>query len=296
MIKRFPLLALCAILVPAAIVAGCGGVPGNAVAEVDGTSITSQEFDHWMNVAAKSRGGAAVPKPPDFAACVAPARKAQAKPAKGQPKVDGRAAQDPVQAAVRPAARSGHQPARLVRVDRGRGEGPGRQGHGRRGQEGVRRRRRSSRSRRTPTTRSSSRTRARPRRTSSSACALDTLSNKIRDKVVKGKDKVSDAQIAAYYNKNKASFGQPETRDLRVVLTKTKAKANQAKAALQSGAAWPRWRRSTRSTTPPRRRAASCRASPRASRRRRSTTRSSRRRRAPSPVRSRRSSATTSSR
>src|SRR5215210_8521944 len=87
MTKRSPaLLALCAILVPAAIVAGCGGVPGNAVAEVDGTSITRQDFDHWMNVAAKS-SGAAVPKPPDFAQCVATARKTQAKAAKGKPKV-----------------------------------------------------------------------------------------------------------------------------------------------------------------------------------------------------------------
>jgi foldase protein PrsA len=44
---------------------------------------------------------------------------------------------------------------------------------------------------------------------------LDVLSNKIREKVTKGKDKVTDAQIAAYYNKNKARFAQPERRDLR---------------------------------------------------------------------------------
>jgi foldase protein PrsA len=64
---------------------------------------------------------------------------------------------------------------------------------------------------------------------------LDTLSNKIRTKVTKGKDKVTDAQIAAYYNKNKARFAQPERRDLRIVLTKDKAKAEQAKKAIQSG-------------------------------------------------------------
>src|SRR5919202_1556356 len=87
MTKRLRVLpALCALLLPAALVAGCGGVPGNAVAEVDGKPITRQEFDHWMNVAAKSRA-TAVPKPPDFTQCVANARKTQAKPAKGQPKV-----------------------------------------------------------------------------------------------------------------------------------------------------------------------------------------------------------------
>ena len=88
---------------------------------------------------------------------------------------------------------------------------------------------------------------------------LDLLSNKIRDKVVKGKDKVSDAAIADFYNKNKARFAQPEKRDLRVVLTKDKAKAD----AGQGGAAEPASRgrrspRSTRSTTPRRRTAASC--------------------------------------
>ena len=67
---------------------------------------------------------------------------------------------------------------------------------------------------------------------------LDLLSNKIRDKVVKGKDKVSDKAIEDFYNKNKARFAQPEKRDLRVVLTKDKADADKAKAALESGDSW----------------------------------------------------------
>ena len=67
---------------------------------------------------------------------------------------------------------------------------------------------------------------------------LDLLSNKIRDKVVKGKDNVSDKAISDFYNKNKARFAQPEKRDLRVVLTKTKANADKAHAALESGDSW----------------------------------------------------------
>jgi foldase protein PrsA len=64
------------------------------------------------------------------------------------------------------------------------------------------------------------------------------LQNQITSKVTKGKDKVTDAQIEAYYNKNKSRFSTPERRDLRIVLTKDKAKAAQAKKALDSGQSW----------------------------------------------------------
>jgi hypothetical protein len=49
---------------------------------------------------------------------------------------------------------------------------------------------------------------------------------------------VTDAQIEEFYNKNKERFAQPERRDLRIVLTKAEAKANEAKAALEDGQSW----------------------------------------------------------
>src|SRR5215216_6699816 len=80
-------LALGAFFVPAAIFAGCGGVPGNAVAEVDGTAIEKEDYEHWLNVAAKAGGpDAKVPVPPDYTECIAQAKKTAAKPAEGQPK------------------------------------------------------------------------------------------------------------------------------------------------------------------------------------------------------------------
>src|SRR5207249_3130313 len=60
----------------------------------------------------------------------------------------------------------------------------------------------------------------------------------VRSKVIKGKDKVTDAQIASYYNKNKQRFAQPERRDLLVVLTRDKGKADAAKKAIDSGQSW----------------------------------------------------------
>src|SRR3954447_6583791 len=64
---------------------------------------------------------------------------------------------------------------------------------------------------------------------------LDALSTKLREKVTKKSKGVTTADISAYYNKNKSRFAQPERRDLLVVLTKTKAKADQARSALESG-------------------------------------------------------------
>src|SRR3954467_12536056 len=84
-------LALGAFFVPAALVAGCGGAPGNAVATVDGNSIEKSQFDHWLTAASKSGGQAtaAPPKPPKFTERVGEKAKTTPAPAKGQPKVTG---------------------------------------------------------------------------------------------------------------------------------------------------------------------------------------------------------------
>ena len=107
--RKLTVLALGAFFVPAAILAGCGdSIPGNAVAEVDGTAIEKADYEHWLNVAAKAGGpDATVPDPPDFTECIAAAKKAAAKPAGGPAEADRRGLQEAVPAAVRPAARPG---------------------------------------------------------------------------------------------------------------------------------------------------------------------------------------------
>jgi foldase protein PrsA len=47
-------LAMCALIAATAVAAGCGGVPGGAVATVDGDEIARESFDHWLNVLARS--------------------------------------------------------------------------------------------------------------------------------------------------------------------------------------------------------------------------------------------------
>src|SRR5436305_2640289 len=94
------LLALGAFFVVAIALAACGGssIPGNSVAKVGGTSITKDDFNHWLRIAAISSQGqsdpdiasgkkqAQIPDPPNFTACVADKAKSAPAPAKGQPK------------------------------------------------------------------------------------------------------------------------------------------------------------------------------------------------------------------
>jgi foldase protein PrsA len=236
--RKLQVLALGAFFVPAAIAAGCGeeGIPGNAVAEVDGTPIERADFEHWLNVAAKSSGqpGAAVPKPPDFTECIAQAKKTAPKPAEGQPKQ--------TDADFKKQCQQQYDQLRdqvlglLISFEWIKREAE---------EQGV-----SVSDAAVKKTFEEQKKQSFPKEadyqkfleTSGQTnedvlmrVELDALSNKIRDKVTKGKDKVTDQQIREYYDKNKSQFAQPERRDLSIVLTKTKGKADQAKAALDSG-------------------------------------------------------------
>jgi foldase protein PrsA len=232
-------LVLAALVAPAALVAGCGGVPGNAVAEVDGNAIDKSSYDHWVTVAAKSSGtaNAAAPKPPDYTECIAAKRKTTPKPAKGQPKV--------TDDQLKTQCKQEYEQIRdqvlqlLISFEWLQGEAE---------EQGIK-----------VTDADVKKSFEEQKKQSFPKPAdyekflkdsgqseadimlqvkADLLASKIRDKVVKGKDKVSDAQIEDFYNKNKARFSQPERRDLNVVLTKGEAKAGAAKKALQSGDSW----------------------------------------------------------
>ena len=97
-------LSLCALVGVGATVAACGGVPGNAVATVDGESIDKTDFTPLDDTSRRSRPArpnAAVPDP----AGLRQVRRGQAQghPGAGQGPAEGdrRAAQDAVQAGVR---------------------------------------------------------------------------------------------------------------------------------------------------------------------------------------------------
>jgi foldase protein PrsA len=233
------LLALCALAATAALAAGCGGVPGNSVAEVDGTSIEKASFDHWLAVAAKSsgQGTAAVPDPPDFPKCVAAKRKLSPKPAKGQPKVTDD--QLKKQCKTEYDALRNQTVGLLVSYKWIEGEAKAQKVSVTDAE--VKKSFDEQKKQNFPKDADYKKFLTQSGQTQDDIMLrvkLDLLSKKIRDKVIKGKDKVSDAEVQAFYDKNKDRFTQPETRDLQIVLTKTEAKAKQAKAALDGGQSW----------------------------------------------------------
>jgi parvulin-like peptidyl-prolyl isomerase len=61
------------------------------------------------------------------------------------------------------------------------------------------------------------------------------ISEKVFEKVTSD-IQVSDADIQAYYNENKSQFEQPASRQVRHILVKTKAKADQIHQQLENGA------------------------------------------------------------
>jgi foldase protein PrsA len=232
-------LALCAFAAFVAVGAGCGGVPGNAVAEVDGTSIDKDAFNHWMNVAVKTNGqpNATVPDAPDYTKCIAEKRKTAAKPAKGQPKTTDAQLKDQCKQEYEALRDQVMQLLTSFQWIQGEAKDQGIKVTDAEVKKAFDAQRKQS----FPKDADYQKFLKDYDQTEADILQrvkLDLLSNKIRDKIVKGKDKVSDAQIQDFYNKNKTRFAQPERRDLRIVLTKGVDKANQAKAALDGGASW----------------------------------------------------------
>src|ERR687897_717450 len=195
------ILALAVATLGVAAFAGCGNdVPAGAVAKVGDATITQDEFDKWLNTAARGNaqgGTAVVPDPPDFKKCIAakaktPLPKGQQEPADQDIKVSEKEIKKSFEDQKKQAFPNDKQYKEFL-ASSGMTE------------EDILFR-----------------------------VKLDQLQQKLTQKVTEDAKKVSDEDISAYYEKNKKRFAQPERRDLRVVLTKTEAKAEQAKKALES--------------------------------------------------------------
>ncbi len=221
----------------AALVAGCGGVPGDEVATVDGASdIKKSDYDHWLGVAAKSSGtpGAVAPDPPDFKACIAAKRKALPAPGKGQAKTTD--AQLKTQCKQEAKQLKTQVMQLLISYQWLQGEAADlgvkvTDAEVKKAFETQKQQSFPKDADYQKFLKQSGQSEADLRLN----VKLGLLTKKIRDKVTKDAGTVTDKEVADYYAKNKARFAQPERRDLLVILTKTRAQAVKAKAAVQGG-------------------------------------------------------------
>jgi foldase protein PrsA len=232
------LLVLAAAVLGLVALAGCGNnVPAGAVAKVGDSTITQDEFDKWMDIAVRGQSqqpgaAATAPDPPDFEKCVAakqktPVPKDQKKPTADELKKQCKNEYDTLKRQVMQFLIQGEwvtqeaekrgvkvKQAELEKAleDQKKAVFPNDKQY----QQFLK-------------------TSGMTEQDVLFRVKLNELQQRLTQKVTQDAQKVSDEEIASYYEKNKKRFAQPERRDLRVVLTKTEAKANEAKKALQSG-------------------------------------------------------------
>jgi foldase protein PrsA len=230
--------ALGAVLFALVGLSACGGIPGDAVVSVDGKSITKATYNHWLGVAAASSastpgGKSAVPVPPKFTGCIA-AAKAAAKPAKGQT--------PPTEAALKSQCERQYKALRqevlgfLISSNWVIGEA---KSLGVKLSDAeVKKQFEKIKSQQFPKAAEFEKF----LKTSGQSVSdlllrvkLNLLSQKIQQKVIKQKSKVTQADIAKYYKENPKRFSVPEKRDLLIILTKTEAQAKKAKQEVESG-------------------------------------------------------------
>jgi foldase protein PrsA len=235
------ILALLAVIAAALSIAACGNddVPEGAVARVDDETIQRSTLDHWMKVAgqvgAQSGGQGAAPDPANnFASCVTAKRKAAPKPAKGQPRPDDalfRAECKREYDQLRDQVLSFLIAANWVEAEAADQGVKVSDAELDRAIEEVRKASFPKQADFERYLRQSGLTMADVR----FQTRVEQLQTKLIDKINKGQREVSDEQIRRYYEQNKARFGQPERRDVEVVLTRTRKRAEQARRALDSG-------------------------------------------------------------
>ncbi len=240
--SRPRLLLACVAVLAIAALAGCGNsVPSDGVANVDGEVIDKQEFEHWLGAAARSQqtqpGAApmqvALPDPPEFRKCAA--AKIAAPPQPGAPKPNeqqGRELCKQEYALLRDQVMQFLVSSRWIEAEASDRDLEAADGEVNKMFDDQKRQSFPSDPEYQQFLKASGQTEEDLRY----RVRLDVLSNKVREAIVKGKADVSDAEVRNFYNKNKGQFGQPERRDLSVVLTEKEADAKKARQALDGGA------------------------------------------------------------
>ena len=250
MYRKYRSLALCAFFVlPAIALSACGSdVPGNSVAKIGDQTIRKSTFDHWMQIAAVSQASQAnptasgtpkaqVPDAPNFTKCVANKKATAPKPAKGQP--------EPTEAQLKGQCKQEYDTLKeqvlafLIRDNWVEQETD--KQNVKVSDKEVQKQIDAAVKQAFQNPGDFQKFLQRSGLTQADVFYQQRnqlLQQKLTQKVTKDQSKVTDAQIQQYYDKNKSKFATPERRDLRIVLTKTQSRAQQARRALDSGQSW----------------------------------------------------------
>jgi foldase protein PrsA len=222
--------------------AACGDdVPSNSVASVDGETVTRDQFSHWMNIAASTSqpqgAGKVAYTPPDYASCVATKKKTAPKPAKGQPQQTDAQFKTQCKQEYEGLRDQVMQFLILEKWVTGEAEDQGVSVSAAAADKEFETAKKQS----FPKEKDFQDFLKQSGMTLADAkfqVRFNTVYRELREKAVKDADKVTDEAVTKFYDENKARFATPATRDLRVVLTKTEARANEAKQALENGQSW----------------------------------------------------------
>jgi foldase protein PrsA len=233
------LSALGAVLFALVGISACGGIPGDAVVQINGTPITKTAFDHWMAVAAASSSAGTtekptVPEPPNYTTCVAHLAKTAPKPAKGQSAPTTKQLKS--ECAQQYKSLQTEVLGFLISSQWVIGEASSLNVNVTDAQ--VKKEFTKIKSAQFPKGSEFEKFLSTSGQTVSDLLLrvkLNMLSAKIQKQIVKEKSKVTQAQIAKYYNEHKSRYGTPEKRNVRIVLTKTEAQASSAKKEIESG-------------------------------------------------------------
>jgi foldase protein PrsA len=229
-------------VVMAAAIAGCGssssgsGIPGDSVAVVAGNPITTVAFKHWMFVAAQGQAAQSpgspviIPDPPNYTTCIATARKDIAA-LKKTPAKTLKADCSQLFTTL-----SGQVMDFLIKAYWYQAEAH---------KMGINITNAQVQQALTKAKKGQFSTDAQFQTflKTSGQTLQDILYrvrvNQIFEKLTaKHPSTVTPAAISSYYTSHKSQFGTPETRNMEIVLTKTLAQANAAKAAITGGQAW----------------------------------------------------------
>jgi foldase protein PrsA len=235
------LLSVLVLGLGAAVVAGCGSgddLPSGSVAQVGDETISQEDFDKWLRtaVSGQAQGGpAVVPDPPDFKKCIA--SKKEAPLPKGQKQQPDAALKKQCQQEYDTLKRE----VMLFLIQAEWVEQEAEEQGVEVSDASVKKSFEDQKKQAFPTDKAYNefiKTSGMTEEDILFRVKLNELQQKLTQKVTEDAAKVTDEDIEEYYEKNKRRFAQPERRDLRVVLTKTERKAEQARNALEDGDSW----------------------------------------------------------